>query len=280
MSNNVDKYVRLLSKFGLGRDSSRIFLLLLSKGEMTALQISRELKLGRTKVYRLLERLISKGLVNEVIGVRGKRFVVDSYENLKLITIEKEEEVEELKNTLPKLFEILSYISVKDSKHSKVYYYSGMKGLKQMCWNSTKAKGELRIFEIEEMADVFHYGFYEKVRLEYVRKNIFIKQIFNEKVLEPFTNITELLKNHVEFRYIDPRKLDMGFEILIYNDILGMYNYEGDEIIGIEIENARLAKMQKQIFNFLWMYARPIKILDKHGRAEVKRKRVKGRILK
>jgi len=266
----MNKYIRLLSKFGLGKDSSRIFLLLLSKGEKTALQIARELQLGRTKVYRLIDRLISKGLVNEVMGVRGKRFVVDSYENLKLIAIEKEAEAEELKSTLPKIFEILSYISAKDSKHSKVYYYSGMKGLKQMCWNSTKAKGELRIFEIEEMADVFNYGFYEKVRLEFVKRNIHIKQIFNERKLEPFTNVRELLKSHVEFRYIDPKQLDMGFEILIYNDTFGMYNYEGDEIFGVEIENPRLAKMQKQIFDFLWMHAKPMEILDEHGTSKLR----------
>jgi hypothetical protein len=69
-------------------------------------------------------------------------------------------------------------------------------------------------------------------------------------------------------RYIPPEVLQMSFEIVIYNDVLLMYNYE-KEIFCVEIENEQLANMQRTIFDFMWPQAQKMKVLDEHGAAEL-----------
>ena len=273
VSVQSDSLSKLLEPFGISSEESRIYLVLLEKGVLSALQISRELNIGRTKVYRLLDKLEEKGLVSNKFDELGFKFAANSPTILKMQLLRKEKEHEALKESFPLLLSELDKVMGKGEMSSKVLYYTGVKGLEQVTYNSSQAKGELRIFEMADMSVFLDYGFCEKVRKEFVKNKVHIRELTNLKKVSAWTRIAELVRDYWKCRYIDPRKLKMRFEILIYNNVYVMYQYRKGDIFCVEIYNDFLALMQKQVFDYLWKNAKPMKVLNKEGGAVyVKRK--------
>jgi len=269
MSDQSDKLVHLLKPFGLDTHEAEIYLLLLKNQPMTALTLSRQLHLARTRVYRILDKLIAKGLIRQKLAARGLRFEAVSHTQLEALVLLKEQEAKMLKESLPFITKELAQVAAQGKNRSKVLYYSGIEGLKQIQWNSTKAHGELLIYEIKNMAAFLEYDFCEEVRERLVENRIFVREITNQKRVEDWTEVTQLVKKYWQVRYLDPQKLEIQFEVMIYNDVYTMYSYLGNEIFCVEIYNNQLAHMQKQLFDFIWQAAAPLKIINEHGVAEV-----------
>lgn len=199
MSETVDT-TNLLKPFGLSEEEARVYLHLLAKGVKSALELSRELKMARTNVYRYLEKLIEKGLVQQKLSKQGKSFRASSYKQLEMLIIEKEQEVDLLKRVSPVVFQQLASLQMSGEEKTKILYYEGLDGLKQITWNSTEARGELFIFEIKDMSVFLDYGIAEEVRKEFVRNKVFIKELTNLKKVPPWTKVEELPKEYWQVR--------------------------------------------------------------------------------
>lgn len=266
----MDQLQNLLAKFDLDEKEIAVYLLLLKKKSLSATAISKATSIPKTTVYRALEKLREHKLVTEIIDEYRKLYEAESPENLKYKVKEYEEKTKILADSFPLILESLGEITNSDVSKSKIKYYSGLEGLKQVTWNSSKAKGMLRIFEIQNMSKFLNYDFCELARQEFVNNKVTTHELTNEAKFPGWTNVTELVKNYWEIRYIDPKKLKMEFEMLVYNDVFVMYNHEGDkEIFCAEIYNERLARMQKQVFDFIWLKGKKVRILDEHGAGEV-----------
>jgi sugar-specific transcriptional regulator TrmB len=271
MSHLSDNLTKSLELFGLDRDEAVVYLELLKEDSLTALKLSRNLKIARTKIYRVLEKLLSKGFLKEEIRDYGTKFIAEPYEKLNLIISSKEEQLNTLKQNAPALFNQLAIISMSNgAEESKILHYRGVEGLKQVTWNSTKVKGDLRIYEVNLMHYLIDREFSEKVRREFA-KDLSHKffQLTNHIHFDEYTQ----LENHIKqwnLRHVPKEELDIKFEIQIYNNVTCMYEYTNDDIFIVEIYNKSLADMQKQIFDFVWKYAKPMKIMGLKGRAELK----------
>jgi Fe2+ or Zn2+ uptake regulation protein len=268
MSDQTDNYTHLLTPFGLDSIEAKIYLLLAQKGVLSALQISRELHIARTRVYRILDKLHEKKLVTIHLDDRGQKFGASAYQELELLVAEKEHEAHMLRKKMPLIFDQLAALWGKESARSKVLYYRGVEGLKQVTWNSLRAKDTLRIYEIANMTAFLDADFSEKIRTEFAERHIKVKQLTNLKHIKPYTYIPE----HValwQVRYIVPKALEMKFECMIYNDVFTMYNYQGTDQFCVEIYNPHLSHMQRQLFDYVWASAVPMKILNKWGEAGI-----------
>lgn len=271
MSKKVDT-TNLLKPFGLAEEETRIYLHLLAKGVKSAVELSRELKMARTNVYRYLEKLIDKSLVQQKLTKQGRTFRASPYRQLELLVLEKKQEVDFLKKVSPIVFQELASLQRIRQEKTKILYYEGLDGLKQITWNTTEAKGELFIFEIADMSAFLDYGISEEVRREFVRNQVAIKELTNLRRVPAWTKVEELVKKYWQIRYLDPKELKMESELVIYNDVYAVYGFQGEEIWGIEIYNERLARMQKQLFQFMWEKAKPMKI-GRGGAARLIRKK-------
>lgn len=269
MSEQTDRLTELLINFGLTDEEAKLYRYLVQYGANTALKISRELHLARTKVYRILDSLYNKRLVNQKLDGRGLKFETESFGNLELLIKDQENKINSLKNNLPVLNEELIKISSTNQADSKVLYYHGIEGLKQVTWNSLRADGELLIFEIQQMSAFLDFGFCEDVRKEFVQRKINVKELTNEKKISAWTDVKEFPTKYWQSRYVDPKKLKMEFEILIYNNVFAMYNYKEKEIYCVEIYDQYLANMQKQLFNYLWYDAKKMKLLNQNGESSI-----------
>ncbi|KKU56858.1 hypothetical protein A3H89_05520 [Candidatus Amesbacteria bacterium RIFCSPLOWO2_02_FULL_48_11] len=165
----------------------------------------------------------------------------------------------QIKNILPDLLNEYSDLIPADSK-STVLNYSGQDGLKQVTLNSLTAKNELVIFEIGTMSSFLDYDFSEKVRKIFVDKKIKVREITNHDSQDPWTQVEEFVKKFWDCRYINPQTLKIDIETLVYNDTVALYSYKNGHIFCVEIRNPNLAKMQKQMFDFVWSQAKKLKI--------------------
>lgn len=268
MSDSADNIKHTLAAFGIDEYERVIYIHLLEKGFLSALSISRAKGIARTKVYRILDKLIEKGLVEQRLDDGGMRFGATDPSKFKQLVIEKEQVVQTLKASLPELLTTLETVASRRKDKTKVLYYQGSEGLKQISYNSLRAKGELLTYEIaNDMSDFVPEAFAEDLRKQFVKNKIHIKQLTWNTYFEPYTAVTELITKYWEVRSINPESLTMKSEVLIYNDVYVMYNPVGSELFGVEIYNADFADMQRQLFYMVWNNARKMKVISPHGEA-------------
>lgn len=263
----MDTLNDMLTSFGLTSIESSVYLYISGKTDASVLDVSKAIKLSRQKVYRVLDKMVDDGLILKSGRLNAQRFQAISYEQFEQIVNKKRSELEMLESSLPDLMLQLSAIQQQNQKQSsEIVRYSGIEGLKLVTWNSTKALGELRIFEmVTDMSAYFDFGFSERVRMEFLKKGLKnLYQLTNLPQFGPWTNIEEFI-DICEFRYIDPKEFSLQVEIVVYNDVVAMYKLSGREIFCIEIHNADLARMQKQIFDFVWERSQKMKVVDKRG---------------
>ena len=269
MSEKSDTIINLLSQYGLSEEEVKVYLEIVTGRGDTALKIAKLTKLARTKVYRIMDTLIAKKFIITRVGERGMRFVATPPDQLDFLVSDREHELDKLKKSLPHLQAQLTELSTQVNDPTQVRYYHGIDGLKQVTYNSLRAKGELLTYELSTMNAFMDQDEAEKLRERFVENKVHIKTLTNMTEMSAWTKITEMVEKYWEIRHLDPKDKPFQFEILIYNDIYCMYKYTGTEIFCVEIKNAELAQMQRQLFEYLWSGAKKFKVLDSHGSAKL-----------
>lgn len=269
MSEKTDTINNLLLLYVLSEQECQVYLEIITGKGDTALKLARLTKMARTKVYRILDNLLAKKLIINRVGERGMHFIATPPDQLDFLLSDRQHELDKLKSLLPTLQSQLTTLSHQSTSQSEVRYYHGTDGLKQVTYNSLKAKGELLTYELSTMNAFMDQEEAEKLRTRFVENKINIKTLTNVTKMTAWTNVTEMVEKYWEIRHLDPKDKPFQFEILIYNDIYCMYKYTGNEVFCVEIKNAELAQMQRTLFYYLWDMAKPLKIFDKHGTAKL-----------
>ena len=261
-----------LLKYDMGENEARVWLYLMRRsGEMTVVNIARGLKLGRTPVYNALEKLESKGLVARVVLENGYGYEATGSENLTRYWRGKERRIKAMGDKLPDLMNALDGMRMSAGYKAKVEYFVGRRGLEQITYNSLRANAELMIYEVGENME----GFVDKEKAEemrgvWVERGTVIRQLTNRRDIEAWTEVEGAAGELWDVRYVAPEVLAIKFEMLIYNDVVAMYSVNGAEIFGVEIHNANLAVMQKQIFRAMAVGAKPMEKIGNGGEAHAK----------
>jgi len=268
MSEETDKITTSLKHYGLDSDESIIYLTLLENSELSALEISRLVKIARTRVYRILDKLIEKRLVILKQASSGFRFVADDPGRIEELVTQKEVEVQELKNGVVELIDDMNKIVGRAKSNSKVLYYQGQRGLSQVNWNLIKAKGGILSYEVATADAYMPKLEAEKMREAIVKNEIMIRSITNKTRIEPFTKVTELVEKCWEVRSVEEKILKVTGDVFIYNDVYAWCQYLGEgEVFCVEIYNEKMAQMQRQLFESLWRISTKMNFVGNEGMA-------------
>lgn len=269
MSDQTDKYIKSLEAYGLTPDEAIIYLDLIENGALSALQISRNVSLGRTKVYRILDKLIEKELVLRKPRDSGLTFVADPPSQLELLLTKREGELKTLREMLPTLVSNLETHSRAGIEGSQVLYYRGARGHSQVNWHLTRAQHEFLSYEVDNAEAYLSKQESEDLRARLVQKNISIRSFTNLKSISSFTNVAGLM-NLWQVKHLDPSLLKISADIFIYNNVYAIVNYlSPTDVFAAEIYNQQLADMQRSLFEHLWSSAKPLTFLDEHGTAKL-----------
>jgi sugar-specific transcriptional regulator TrmB len=258
MVNN--QLVSILTKFGLDSSESYVYLTLLQHSVQTPLQLSRLTNINRTTLYRILERLVSLGLVQEILGHKTTSFQASDPKNIQILLTKKRLELDRLTQDFSQILPQLSSLQNTSLSPTKVLYFHGRNGLKQLLWNTLSATTEVIGYGYGNWNDGIGKDFAEKIRQGYVDHHIFTRELQNNEqrlVDKDYTSVLPYLETYYSCRYLPQNKIDIHHDTYIYNHTFSFYHIYQGEFFGVEIHNAQIAKTQRQIFDILWSTAQP-----------------------
>jgi len=256
--NIIQKY---LEKVGIEPETTAIYIELVKLGPSSALQLARVTGVSRTQVYRHLEELQHSGLASAERLSYGTLYRALTLENIEGLIANREAENAALRRNIKAMSVALQQLAGSVGPKATVQHYYGMAGLKQVNWNLTKADKEYRVFEVAHLSQHLDKAFARRCRERYIERELTSYDLTNAtkvtaKELEPFEPSRTFL------RHIDPKILTINFEVYIYNDVVTLLDYQGEQLAALEIYHPALNHMMKQLFESMWQQAKPLKITD------------------
>lgn len=104
------------------------------------------------------------------------------------------------------------------------------------------------IFEKGSLSDLFSKEEAEKLRKEFLKNKIQVKQITNHYDLKEFSKNNDFIDTVMLFRYVPKNIFHIKYEILIFDEIVAIY----DEKEILIIENSIYAENQRELFLAVW----------------------------
>jgi len=234
--------LELLKKLELNDTEANIYLQLLKKGLMTAIELSKNTKIHRRTIYDNLNVLINKGLVTYVVKNQVKYF---SANNPKIfITL-----LEEKTNALNTLMPVLTQYYQNKKKNPGVSILQGIDSTKAILEEMMQTKKE--ILWMGGGSKIFQ-------SLGYSTNNMFeklSKQKF--RIIQPQTeDINQLKKYFSKNIKVISKEYESQVSFFTYgnNVILGLLI--NNEVFVIKIESSDFSKAYTNYFNLIWQIAK------------------------
>ncbi|MBU1326799.1 hypothetical protein KKB64_01075 [Patescibacteria group bacterium] len=257
-----DKLHQFLSLLGFSPDEITLYLTLAQKGMLTTLELSRTTGIGRTQVYRLIENLKAKGAAEEVIDEhRRLAKAVEAGELLRLIK-EKVHQSQQLQELFPQVQQLLQARVGENQADTKVLFYRGKQGLRQLIWHTLRAHHEVVGYTYRSIEEYVGSDFMLDWRDSFVRKGLVLRDIYSEEYLTSRRQVpwpVGFPKTNFRSRFISQKLLRVNLQMDIYNDVVAQYNWHEGEVFGVEIYNRKIADFHRQLFEIVWKSGKPTK---------------------
>lgn len=261
MLNNRDNILINLRRLGLSADGAKVYLTLLDE-PLSHLLIARKTGVNRSKVYRVADDLIARGLISQESSDRGRKLAANDPVNLEITLTTAEEQLKAQRalfaRTIPELQTIFQVTDKQAGSDFVVNTYEGVDGFKQMLWNELKTEKEILIFgsgRLEELVGSARWS--EKHRAKTLEAGYTIREILNPKgKKEDFTKNSEFVEKAYHKRLISPDILPITQQLCIYNNTVSIYNWRNQQKVGMEIINKDFADMQRAMFENYWKLAK------------------------
>lgn len=246
--------LQIIKQVGLESKHALIYELLVKRQASTPLELSRETKLNRSSLYRYLEELRGRGLVELVLQDKSSKYRA-SLAGFDQYLAEQESRVEELKKTIPTL--LLELKNREGNKNSEVRYFQGREGLKQMLWNVVASGKPYAGLGYENWNTSVGKTYADKLRVKNMETGAKSREITND--LEDGFEYTELGDKYqriYEHRVIEPKILEIKHDTYIYGEVFAYYYHYQGEYFGVEIHNQEITRTERQMFEILWGMAK------------------------
>jgi DNA-binding MarR family transcriptional regulator len=252
-----------LGKLGFTGEEAKLYLSLSIIGPSTLLEVSRETGIERTKLYRIVDDLRDKGLIEEIPRYKKRTIRAADLSTMELLVKEKELEDKYLSESFNTFSEAVRALGG-PVPGSNVIYYKGKEGLRQMIWHILRGKDKYhRVFTNSFWNDILGDSFVLKLNEEMHRRNIKVRDLYSDEYIkfkQDWVNSGKDLPNENwdfwDSRYLPDSVAKINLNIDIYNDVVAYYYWQDDEIFGVEIINERVANLQKQVHDVLWKMAK------------------------
>jgi HTH-type transcriptional regulator, sugar sensing transcriptional regulator len=240
-----------LIRLGLSSGEARIFLSLLKLGSARVGQIVKESNVSYSKVYDVLDRLSSKGLVSHIILGNVKYFnAVEPY-RLEEYIKKKEQEVHDQLVIANKLVPELAKVANRNRQNTMAKIFMGDKGIRtayEILLRDATSKDVLYYFYPFEGYHPIASPFYSRLYLFQKQKKVQERGIatFDFKRSKHYAEISK----GVKMKFVDfplPATMD------IFKDKLLLISWEN--ATGILISSNEIAEHFRNYFDSIWELA-------------------------
>ncbi len=247
----IKRYFTLL---GFGPATSLVLASLLINGKQTVLEISRSTGIERTKVYRIIDRLLKKNYIVQVKQYKRHAYRISDIDKFSQKRSDYEAKARILADEWSGFAESFEEYGNKEKSNTDIRYYNGVDGIRQLIWNELKAEGELLSFTYRDLQEVVGRHFFVQWGEEFGKRGLVCKDLRTDSFCEstqrqgyrpaPFKG--DLV------RYLPGDFPNMPISVDVYNDIVAIYDWKNGELFGVEIENGQFAQFMKGTFNLMW----------------------------
>lgn len=253
------KEIALLKEAGLTEGESKVYGALLELGISTIGPILEKSGITKSIIYRILDKLIQKGLVSYIIKEKTRHYQAERPEKLLDYLEEKEKDIEETKE---KIHDFLPNLITKmqSAEKSLATIYEGFKGLMTVHdkrFEKLKRGDEYFFFGLPpEQPDYFH-AYWQKDHKKRAKLGIKCKLLYNQKVDD------WILKDRNNFKGCDARRMPIGVNtpawILGYKDVVVIGLPLAEKPLAFEIVNQEVANSFREYFEWFWKKSKPFK---------------------
>lgn len=245
----------ILADIGFTKNEAKIYISLLKSGESSIGDISKNTCIHRRSVYDVIDRLVEKGLVFEIITRKENRY--KPVDPLKLIEI-IEERSQKLRDHIPNL----EKLRTDGPKIEASYVYRGVEGYKN-CLREVLAEGE-DVYIIGGKGELFdpNIRHFAQSFLDLVQKNeISFNILYDYEIKKEAPHILECLRG--EYRFL-PQSYSTDSVIIIFGDYIVSFSGAGIQRINTEstyfvAAHSALSASYRTWFSFLWNHCYPRK---------------------
>lgn len=252
MSTDTGAIRTYFEKLGLEREIADIYLALHAYGPQSISQLSRNAHVERTRIYRLIDQLISSNLIE--VEAQQKRGIVRAapIANLRILISQKEQELKSLEDELAIIEQLLSRNSL-SSPLARVQFYEGAEASKQIRQNILKAQSVVLSTLLKPVSEEFDQHFVQHWVKEANGHTIEFRTLLDEKHQHvQQEQPVSLSLNPSTIRYVSSRIFPIRHSSIVYDNVVAMFYWRNRDIFGIEIYNEHFANAQKVFFDMLW----------------------------
>jgi predicted transcriptional regulator len=268
--NNREKVISdFLFQLGYTNEAIIIYLALIKNGPSTLLKISKSCSIERTKLYRLIDDFIKNGVVEEVPAYKKKTVQAVDINTIEFLVNKKIAETTALKDSFLLFKDSVKSLETQNLPNVNVTYYRGIEGMKQMIWHLTNCDGVYRTYSYRFWNDIIGDKFTLELNRVMIEKKFKVHDIYSDQYIKYKENWMKTRGKKPsgdwsfwESRFLSEKVVKIDQNIDIYNDIVAYSYWDGQDVFGLEIQNQRVADMQKQIHDVLWKSAKKVDHFD------------------
>lgn len=262
MPNETTAIRNYFAKLGLEPEIADLYLTLHAYGAQHISALSRNSGIERTRVYRLIDTLTAHNLIETETHYKRTILRAAPILNLQILLSQREQELRTLQSELEHLHHSLNKDHMIESPLTRVQFYHGTEGIKQMFWNQTKGKSESLSILHETMQTRSSLAFFERWVRKCNEQGLQFRGLISDHFLQDLQkwyskNQNERLENW-ESRYVPPSVFPITHSTVTYDNVIAYYNWKDGDLFGIEVYNQEIADTHRRIFEMLWELGQPV----------------------
>jgi len=260
IATNVLMDTKILQEIGLTSGETKVYLALLKLGSTKTGPLAKEANVSSSKVYKILDRLMKKGLAGHII--RGKIKYFQAMEPSSIINYldEKEKQMQEKRKFVEQLLPQLENRKNAGLNLTNASIYDGFKAVTNLIWNIVD---ELKPKETYYVIGAY-YGnlpspatevpglraFFQKHHTRRAKKGIIVKMLANNNLKGKMMPATAIKS---EIKYL-PQYLITNMQIVFYKNKTIIILFTQSPIAFL-IESSEAVESFKIYFDTFWNIA-------------------------
>lgn len=250
----------VLKETGFTDGEIKVYLALLELGLTTIGPVLEKSKVTKSIIYRILDRLIQKGLVSYIIKEKTKHFQAAQPDKLLDYVEERKKQLDESKD---KIQELIPQLLLKQqmSPKSEATIYEGFKGIMTVHdkrFQKLKNGDEYFFFGLPAKQPEYYHAYWKKDHQKREKLGIICKMLYNSTVED------SVLRNRNSFKLCDARRMPIDVDtpawILGYKDVTVIGLPLADKSFAFEIVNKDVADSFRNYFDWFWKKSKKFKV--------------------
>lgn len=245
----------IINSIGGDETIASIYMALAMHGPQTISELARNAQIERTKIYRLLDEMQKLRLIEVELHPNRNIIKAASITSVAPIIAQKQLELKNAEAKLSYLEEVINKQTL-TSPLTKVKFYRGHEGAKQMLWNQTKAETETLSFLFQNMQSHTGEDFFIRWAERCNQKGLTFRSLVGYEFINSQkkwkNSVSSGMLNNWQGKYIESSIHNIQYWTCIYDNVVAYFKWHEREIYGIEILNREIADANRSFFELLW----------------------------